>query len=208
MERVRGPAYRIETARLRLRCFQPTDVYKLSAAVAESLEHLRPWMTWTAHEPLSLGERLEKLRTRRGHFDLGADYHYGIFDKQESRILGVCGLSLHGDVDEREIGYWVHAHETGQGFATEAACALVRVGFDVEDLSALDIRMEPHNVRSARVAQKLGFSGPVLEPLSHATPEGDKRDAHLWTLTRVVYASSPIRRQPLEAYDALDRRIL
>lgn len=208
MQRIHGPAYRIETARLRLRCFEPRDVYMLHEAVAQSLEHLRPFMTWVAHEPLSFEQRLEKVRTRRGHFDLGADFHYGIFDKAESRLLGVAGLSLHGDVDERELGYWIHVDALGRGYATEAAGALVRVGFDIEDLGAIEIRMEPHNVRSARVAEKLGFEGPELDRLSYPTAEGDKRDTHVYTLSRVAYAASPARQQMLEAYDAIERRIL
>src|SRR5690606_11862192 len=96
----------------------------------------------------------------------------------------------------------------GQGYATEATGALVRIGFDVEDLAALEIRMEPHNLRSARVAEKLGFEGPELDPLSHPTAEGDKRDTHVYTLSRVAYVASPARTQPVEAYDVIGRRIL
>jgi RimJ/RimL family protein N-acetyltransferase len=203
-----GPAYRVETPRLRLRCFRPEDVHLVSAAIAQSLEHLRPWMTWTVHEPLSLEQRLEALRTRRGHFDLGSDYHYGIFDKAETRLLGSAGLTLRGEVEEREIGYWVAADQLGRGIATEVGSALVRVAFDIEGLASLEIRMEPHNVRSARVAAKLGFSGPTVDPLSHPTPEGDKRDMHVYGLSRVAYASSSARVFSLEAFDVLDRRIL
>jgi hypothetical protein len=39
-----GPAYRIHTHRLVLRCWQPTDAPLLKAAIDVNLEHLRPWM--------------------------------------------------------------------------------------------------------------------------------------------------------------------
>ena len=46
-----GPAYRIHTQRLVLRCWQPTDAPLLKAAIDASLEHLRPWLPWAQHEP-------------------------------------------------------------------------------------------------------------------------------------------------------------
>src|SRR5687768_11238305 len=101
MNESRGPAYRIETERLRLRCLAPTDCASLSRAIEESMEHLRPWLTWTAHEPLGLEERLTWIRTQRGHFDLGSDYCFGVFPKDEHAFYGMGLLRLSGTVDER-----------------------------------------------------------------------------------------------------------
>jgi len=208
MERLSGPAYRIETARTRLRCLEPKHVDLLERAIGESLAHLKPWMTWTVHEPLPREQRIERLRTSRGHFDLGSDYGYGIFDKSESSLLGVVALKLSTVVDERELGYWLHVSHTGQGLALEAALAAVRVAFELEPLDAIDLRTDPENERSARLAERLGFRGPVLDPLSYPTPQGGKRDTNVYTLTRVEYATSPAHDTPIEAYDVLDRRLL
>jgi RimJ/RimL family protein N-acetyltransferase len=164
-------------------------------------------MTWAVHEPLTLEQRVERLRTSRGHFDLGSDYAYGIFDKSESTLLGVIALKLSTTVDEREIGYWMHVAHTRRGLAVEAAMAVIRAGFELEPLDALELRTGPDNVASARVAEKLGFQGPTLDPLSYPTPEG-KRDSHVWTLSRVEYASSPSQSAPLEAFDVLDRKLI
>ena len=95
-----GPAYRIETARTRLRCFQPSDAALLSRAIAESLEHLKPWMPWAVHEPMAYEARVTWLRTQRGNFDLGAELAMGIFSKDESEVLGCAGL-IRGDVDAK-----------------------------------------------------------------------------------------------------------
>jgi RimJ/RimL family protein N-acetyltransferase len=208
MDDSRGPAYRIETARLRLRCLAPSDTASLSRAVAESLEHLQPWLTWTVHEPLSFDDRLTWVRTQRGHFDLGSDYCYGAFSKDEQALWGMGLLRLSGTVDEREVGYWIHAAQVQRGLATELVAALVRVAFEIESLDALEIRTFPHNLASARVAERLGFSGPVLDLLAYPMPDGDKRDLHVYTLSRVQYAISPAREVPIEAYDVLDRRLL
>ncbi|MET0341273.1 MAG: GNAT family N-acetyltransferase [Polyangiales bacterium] len=208
MERLVGPAYRIETARTVLRCFSPSDVDVVARAVAESLAHLRPWMTWAAHEPLPHAQRLEWLRTSRGHFDLGSDYTYGIFDPAERELWGSAGLKLGASVDERELGYWVHVAHIGKGLATEVALALTRVGFDVEDLDCIEVRCDPENHRSARVARKLGCAAPVLDPLSLPMPDGSKRDTHVYTLSRVEYANSPAREAPIRAFDVLGSPLL
>ncbi|MES2731624.1 MAG: hypothetical protein V4714_07745 [Bacteroidota bacterium] len=43
--------YRIETDRLVIRCYEPSDAEKLKNAITESLDHLRPWMPWAQNEP-------------------------------------------------------------------------------------------------------------------------------------------------------------
>lgn len=190
-----------------MRCLEPKHARAISRAISESLEHLKPWMSWAVHEPASDAQRLERMRTNRGHFDLGSDYIYGIFDKAERELFGVAALKLSTTVDERELGYWLHVAHVGRGLAREAGLALVRVGFELEPLDAIEIRTDPHNERSARVAHGLGFQGPVVDPLSYPTPEGGKRDTHVYSMSRVEFALSEARRTPIEAYDVLDRRI-
>src|SRR5262245_48834451 len=129
-----GPAYRVETARLLLRCWQPGDAPLLEAAIGASLDHLRPWMPWIADEPMARAARVELLREFRGRFDLGHDFIYGIFDRGESRVLGGSGLHVRSGPEIREIGYWIHADHVGQGLATEAAGALTRVAIEVEGI--------------------------------------------------------------------------
>ena len=61
------PPYRIETARLVVRCWQPTDAAALKEALDPSVEHLRPWLPWAHEEPKPLAEKAELLRSFRGH---------------------------------------------------------------------------------------------------------------------------------------------
>ena len=208
MQRLSGPAYRIETERTSLRCLEPRHAALVSDAIAESLSHLRPWMAWAAQEPLSFEKRVERMRTNRGHFDLGSDYIYGIFSKDQQQLYGVIALKQSTTVDERELGYWLHVAQVGKGLAYEAALAAVRVGFDLEALDAIEVRTDPQNVRSARTAERLGFSGPSIDPLSYAPPDGGKRDTLVYGLSRVQYVLSPAKHCAIEAYDVLDRQLL
>lgn len=94
-------AYRIETERLVIRCYQPKDGILLKNAIDESLDHLRPWMPWAHNEPEKLADKIARLRKYRGQFDLGVDYVYGMID-----VGVVVGFSLTGDyyfVEDRVI---------------------------------------------------------------------------------------------------------
>lgn len=51
-------AYRIVTARLLVRCWDPADAALLNEAIAANLDHLRPWMPWAANAPVSLDEQI------------------------------------------------------------------------------------------------------------------------------------------------------
>lgn len=208
MSKLPGPAYRVETARLSLCCFEPTDAPLLHDAILESLAHLQPYMGFVSREPIAIEERLTYLRTQRGHFDLGGDYHFGLFDKTHTRMLGAVALAMTGEAHEREVGYWIRSDSVRQGLATEAVSALIRIAFDIEELAGLDLRMDPENTRSAGLAKKLGFVGPTLDPLSRTTHDGEKRDVHVYSLARIVYVESTLKSTPLTAYDVLDRRLL
>jgi hypothetical protein len=86
------PPYRIETARLVIRCCRPTDAAALGEAVEESLDDLKRWMYWAHEEPKILTERVDLLRGLRGKFDRGEEFLYGIFSPTEDAVLGGVGL--------------------------------------------------------------------------------------------------------------------
>ena len=68
---VPGPAYRIQTPRLVIRCWQPADAPLLADAVTASLEHLRPWMPWVHAEPEELEAKVQRLRGFRAQLRPG-----------------------------------------------------------------------------------------------------------------------------------------
>ena len=156
-ETVSGPAYRIETPRLVVRCWQPADAFMLREAVESSVDHLLPWLPWAQAEPEELQAKVDRLRMFRGKFDLGEDYVYGIFDRQEGRVIGGSGLHTRVGPGAREIGYWIRKDEIGHGYATEVSAALTKVAFEIDRVDRVEIRCDPENVRSAAIPAKLGF---------------------------------------------------
>jgi len=69
-----GPAYRIESERLVIRCYDPKDALLLQKSIQESVEHLRPWMPWVKSEPEELKVKIKRLRVFRADFDLSKNY--------------------------------------------------------------------------------------------------------------------------------------
>jgi RimJ/RimL family protein N-acetyltransferase len=206
---VNTPPYRIETERFVLRCWEPRDAPLLKEAIDSSLEHLRPWMPWVAHEPQTVDEKIELLRHFRGEFDLGTNFVYGLFEPDESRVLGGSGFHPRGGEGSLEIGYWIRADAAGRGLGTEMTAVLTRLGFEVCGLERVDIQVEPHNERSLRIPRGLGFSedGVLRRRLEPMGDDERRRDSILFTMLADELPASSAARVPYHAFDVLGRPI-
>lgn len=205
---MKGPAYRIVTDRLVVRCWEPSDAPALKEAIDPSIEHLRPWMPWAASEPQTLEEKVALLRGFRGRFDTDEDFVYAIFDRDEARVLGGTGLHTRGTRHSREIGYWVRVDAEGKGYVTEAVAALTKVGFELEGLEWIEIRAEPQNVRSRRIPERLGYTDEATLRGRIRNAEDEPRDVVVYSMFADAYPSSPAAGASLEAFDAAGAKIL
>lgn len=150
-------AYRIETPRTVVRCYRATDAQFVLDATTESLESLRKWMPWADDEPTSVEEKVKLLRTFRSQFDGDQDYIYGVFTRDESRLLGGAGLHRRIGPKALEIGYWIRSSEQRKGYAKETIGALVAVGFQCQGVERLEVHCDAANSASAGVPKALGF---------------------------------------------------
>lgn len=201
--------YRIETARLVIRCYDPADAPLLKAAVDASVEHLRPWMPWAANEPQPLEQKIELLRSFRGKFDLGQEFPFGIFSPDEREQLGGTGFHPRVGPQALEIGYWVRVDAVNRGIATESTAALTRVGFELLKLQRLEIRCDPANAASAAVPRRLGYRhDATLRRCIISGVEGKLRDSMVWTMLAEEYASSPAAKVEYRAFDAARRPVV
>ncbi|CAN5565380.1 hypothetical protein BH09MYX1_BH09MYX1_55720 [soil metagenome] len=200
--------YRVETSRLVLRCWAPTDAELASRAIAENMEHLRPWMPWIAAEPKTLDDRVAYLRSMRAQFDTDEEYVYGIFDPKETRVLGGCGLHRRIGPRGLEIGYWVHAGYANQGLGTELAGALTRVGFACHDALRMEIHCNPENARSAAIPRKLGYRHDATLRGHMVNADGTLCDSMIWSMQKGELAGSAAAKIELRAFDAIGRALL
>lgn len=70
--------------------------------------------------------------------------------------VGVVGINAGPLFPEPELGWFLYEGQEGQGYATEAAGALRDWAFAHCKLPTLVSYMDPSNLRSARVAERLG----------------------------------------------------
>lgn len=83
---------------------------------------------------------------------------YGITLKGEDKVIGSIDFCHRHADDVLEIGYLLHPDYWNQGMVTEAAHALLEIGFTYLNLHKIEIGCYDYNAGSRRVAEKLGFT--------------------------------------------------
>ena len=198
---------RIETERFILRCPQAGDGPVINAAILDTLDDLRPWMPWVYNEPEPIEEKIQRLKTFRGMFDLGQDFIYGIFNQDDTRLIGGTGLHTRLGESELEIGYWIHKDFINQGLVTESTAALVKVAFEIIHIHRLEIHCDPANLTSAAIPRKLGFTH---EGTLRAKTRFLERwsDSMIWGLLENEYPDSPSSKAEIKVFDANGQQVL
>ncbi|MFN8400795.1 MAG: GNAT family N-acetyltransferase [Anaerolineales bacterium] len=90
------------------------------------------------------------------HPELGL---WATIHKETGKFIGRCGL-LPWEVDgvrEVEVAYTIAEEYWGQGLASEAAQGILKYGFEKLNLARLVSLIEPGNIGSQRVAEKMGM---------------------------------------------------
>jgi RimJ/RimL family protein N-acetyltransferase len=203
-----GPAYRIESKRLVIRCYDPKDALLLQKSVQESVEHLRPWLPWVKTEPEELKDKIERLRMFRAKFDLSENYIYGVFNADETELIGGTGLHPRVGSNAFEIGYWVNVNHINKGYATEFSAALTKVAFEIENVNRVEIHCDPNNNKSIAIPKKLGFIYEATLRGRTEIIEGDPSDSMIWSILTEEYLNSPAAKAKILAYDVMGNLII
>ena len=153
----------LQTERLVLRPFRESD-YEDVHAYASDPEVTR----YTSFGPNSPEETMDFLRrTAESRLqDPRTDYGFAIALRESGRVIGGTGLHhLEHEPRIAELGYVLHRDFWGQGYAAEAARAVIDFGFNHLGLHRIYARYHPENRASARVMEKLGmkFEGVLRE---------------------------------------------
>jgi len=201
------PAYRVETERLVLRCWSPADAPCLRAALDANDKHLRPMIPFMKDEPRTLQQTAQWLRTIRANFDLDQNYRYAVFDSAEEKLLGENMLLTRAGPGAFEIGYWTDKNTVGQGIASEASCAMVRLAFEIEKVDRVEIMCAPENKASAYIPEKLGFTHEATLKKRASDSEGGLRDLMIWSLFAADYPGTMATKTTFRAFDCMGKKI-
>jgi RimJ/RimL family protein N-acetyltransferase len=174
----------IQTARLRLRRWQPADREPFAAMNADPRVMEFFTAVLTREESDAMMERIEARFEQSG---------YGLWAVEVvggTPFAGYVGLSM-PSFDAKftpcvEIGWRLAAEHWGMGYATEGARAALAYGFEVIGLSEIVSFTVPDNVRSRRVMEKLGMNYDPREDFDHPNvPRGHRLRKHvLYRLAR------------------------
>jgi RimJ/RimL family protein N-acetyltransferase len=107
--------------------------------------------------------------------------------RSEDRVIGGADLRIVSPRDRRgEIGYGLARAWWGQGYATEAARLLLRLGFEALGLVRIEALCAVDNDRSARTLERLGLrrEGRLAQ---YRWKKGQARDHYLYAITRAEW---------------------
>jgi RimJ/RimL family protein N-acetyltransferase len=151
-----APSLPIDTERLLLRPFEPGD---LDAVVAI---HGDPavvrYVPWDVRDRAELASALEEKAQRTRLTAEGDGLNLAAVTAEGGELVADMFLMWRSEAHRMgEIGYLLHPAHTGRGYATEAARALLRIGFEQAGLHRIIGRIDGRNTASARVLERLGM---------------------------------------------------
>ncbi|HZR95624.1 MAG TPA: GNAT family N-acetyltransferase [Gaiellaceae bacterium] len=110
---------------------------------------------------------------------------YGVFDRDSGELLGGVGIRWNESRDVAEVGYWTHRRARGRGVMTRAVAIVSRLALEREGAARVQLRADPENVASCRVAEKVGFTlEGVLRSAHWNARLGRRQDHRLYSLLR------------------------
>jgi RimJ/RimL family protein N-acetyltransferase len=144
----------LRTDRLVIRQFEPGDLGAL-----HDMRSREESVRWLYEDPPSLLENRARLERRMNdlRFALTGD-GIGFAAVADGELVADVSLFLRSaEHHQGEIGFITHPAHWGKGYATEAAAAVVELGFETFALHRIIGRVEARNAPSARVLEKLGM---------------------------------------------------
>lgn len=144
----------IETDRLLLREITDEDASSI-------LEYLSDdeVMKYYGLEPFtSLNDALDEISWYKSIRSKRTGIRWGITLKEHDVVIGSCGF--HNIVAQHfraEIGFELSKEQWGKGIAAEAVEAIIRHGFQQMNFQRIEALIEPRNLASQKLVERLGF---------------------------------------------------
>jgi RimJ/RimL family protein N-acetyltransferase len=149
------PTWPLRTERLVLRPFEPGDAEAFAVGWASE-----DWTSLLLSRPMNRAEVGEMVRRR---MEPGDGTFIGLaVATHDGTVVGDSMLHLQGTgLSEGEIGWTVLPGLGGRGYATEAARAVLRLGFEHFGLRRIVANLDARNERSAALCERLGMRREV-----------------------------------------------
>jgi RimJ/RimL family protein N-acetyltransferase len=170
-----NPRPRIETNRLILRVPALDDLDRWAEMMAD--EKAARFIGGVA--PKTIVWRM--IMQMVGAWELTGISMFSIIEKASGKWVGRAGPWQPFGWPDTEVGWGLHPDAWGKGYALEAAIASLDYAFDVLGWSTVIHLVNPQNVRSRRVAERLGAT---LRGEARMPPPMDQELVDVWGQTR------------------------
>lgn len=167
MSQMPAVPYPLQTARLTLRRYTPEDLdaYFAYQSLPETARYL-------FNEARTLAECMERVgQFCSAKFDKPGEWASFVVERTDKPgLLGDLSFKwdIGGDADQGyvgEIGWTLAPESQGQGYATEAARAVLKMAFETLGFRRVQARLDAANAGSRKICERLGM-----------TKEGELRD--------------------------------
>lgn len=86
------------------------------------------------------------------------------FIQKDDQPVGTCGLWIEHDRTCAAIGYMIDEKHEGEGLVTRAVRRMVHYALDEREVGRIELGMAVDNLRSRKVAERLGFDFVGVDP--------------------------------------------
>ncbi len=143
----------IETNRLYLREMNTRDAEFLFTLNADA-----EVMQYTGNTAFNCIEEASAFLASYDHYTKYGFGRWAVILKSDGSFLGWCGIKYDAELKEHDLGYRFFKKYWNNGYATEAAGACLKHGFQKLGLTEITGRAMVKNAASVAVLKKLGFT--------------------------------------------------
>jgi RimJ/RimL family protein N-acetyltransferase len=179
-----APPERVDAGPVIVRRVQAGDAGAIAAAVAASLDTLRPWMPWATPAAADRANQLARVAEADHRWESGLSYTYSVLTAETGTLVGEVALHRRAGDSSVEIGYWIAAGQAGRGYGTSASAALTSVALALNGVNRVEIHCDAANAGSVAVARRLGYRLDRIEERRAEAP-GESGRLMIWVRDRL-----------------------
>lgn len=144
----------LETKRLVLRKVTKEDANSILSYLSDT-----EVMKYYGLEPFkSINDALDEISWYQSIHSNKTGIRWGITLKEQGMVIGSCGfLNMVSQHFRTEIGFELSKEHWGKGIAGEAVEAIISYGFEHMNFQRIEALIEPANLSSQKLVEKMGF---------------------------------------------------
>lgn len=170
----------LQTQRVILRTPRLGDGKVVYPSVRASIEELKAWMPW-ATDAYNEDAAENWCRKAAANFLTRQQLQYCIFTNDGQHAGNLGAFEFDWAVPSCVIGYWLRTNLCGRGLMTEAVNALVGMLTSQLKMVRIQLDCDDRNLRSARVAERCGFTLDGVHPCASRAQDGSLRDTRTYS---------------------------